>query len=450
MTRRRVAVSDSPIFRLSPSPSRAGFRLLDNTPMFGSNLSRRDFLKVAGVVGGASLLAACGAGGSSSSSVVKMQSNLSDAVPKKALADLVSKYKQATGKTIDVSTVDHNTFQINIANYLNANHPADLLTWFAGERVRFFAGKNLLADVSDAFSSVSGYTPALKTLASLNGKQYIMPITYYWWAVFYVKSTWQKYGYQAPSDWQGFINLAQQMKKDGLTPIAFADADGWPAGGWFDFINMRLNGYDFHIRLMGGQESFQDPKVTKVFETWREILPYCSPNAVALKWQDAVTPLVQGKAGMYMLGAFLVQASPDLHQDDFDFFPFPTIDPSVPMATEAPTDGWMVSARAANPSGAKDFAKWAVLPEQAGPYATEQGGVIPVNANTPASTDPFIAKGAQLLKNSAALSQFFDRDSSPAFSQNALGSIQGFLGNPNDIASVTRQLDNIMKQAANS
>lgn len=441
-------MSDSPLFRLSPSPSRSGFRLADNLPVLNPGMSRRDFLKVAGAVGGASLLAACGAGGSGGSSAVKLQSNLSDAVPKKALADLVSKYQSAKGKNINISTIDHNTFQINLANYLNANNPPDLLTWFAGNRVRFFAGKGLLADVSDSFSSVAGYTPVLKNLASLNGKQYIMPITYYWWAVFYRKDTWQKYGYQAPTDWQGFINLCKQMQSDGLTPIAFADADGWPAGGWFDFINMRINGYDFHIRLMAGQESFLDPRVAKVFDTWREILPYTSKNAVALKWQDAVTPLVQGKAGMYMLGAFLVQATPDLKQDDFDFFPFPTIDPSIPMATEAPTDGWIISSRAANPSGAKDFAAWSVLPENAGPYATQQGGVIPVNAQAPTPTDPFVAKGVQLLKNSAALSQFFDRDSSPAFSQNALGSIQGFLNNPTDVSTVTKQLDDFMKQAA--
>ncbi|MGZ3679668.1 MAG: ABC transporter substrate-binding protein [Ktedonobacterales bacterium] len=443
-------MSDVKAFRPSPSPSRAGFNVTDGKHPFDIVVPRRDFLKIAGVAGGAALLASCGAGGNSGGGSITLQSNLSDAVPKKALADLVTKYTSETKNQVKVSTIDHNTFQINLANYLNANHPPDVLTWFAGNRVRFFAGKGLLADLSDTFNSVSGYTPVLKNLATLNSKQYIMPMTYYWWAVFYRKDTWQKYGYQAPANWDGFIALCKQMQKDGLTPIAFADADGWPAGGWFDFINMRLNGYDFHIRLMAGQESFQDPKVTKVFDTWREILPYTSKNATALKWQDAVTPLVQGKAGMYMLGAFLVQATPDLKQDDFDFFPFPTIDPSVPMATEAPTDGWIVSSRASNIAKAKEFTAYAVAAANAVPYAQETGGVLAVNSEAAVPTDPFVAKGAKLLKDSAALSQFFDRDSSPAFSQNALGSIQGFLNNPSDINSVTKQLDSYMKQAANA
>ena len=78
------------------------------------------------------------------------------------------------------------------------------------------------------------------------------------------------------------------------------------------------------------------------------------------------------------------------------------------------------------------------------------GANFSVNANSPAPTDPFVAKGAKLLNDSAAASQFFDRDSSPAFSQNGLGSIQGFLNNPSDIATVTKALDDAMKSAANA
>jgi multiple sugar transport system substrate-binding protein len=45
-----------------------------------------------------------------------------------------------------------------------------------------------------------------------------------------------------------------QMRKDGLVPIAMADKDGWPAQGTFDIINLRLNGYDFHMELLNGKQ----------------------------------------------------------------------------------------------------------------------------------------------------------------------------------------------------
>ena len=45
------------------------------------------------------------------------------------------------------------------------------------------------------------------------------------------------------------------MQTDGITPIAFGDKDGWPAQGTFDILNLRLNGYDFHVGLMAGKRS---------------------------------------------------------------------------------------------------------------------------------------------------------------------------------------------------
>ena len=44
--------------------------------------------------------------------------------------------------------------------------------------------------------------------------------------------------------------------------------DGWPAMGTFDILNMRMNGYEFHIDLMAGKEKWTDPKVKAVFEKW--------------------------------------------------------------------------------------------------------------------------------------------------------------------------------------
>ena len=56
------------------------------------------------------------------------------------------------------------------------------------------------------------------------------------------------------------------MKTDGLTPLAFGDKDGWPAMGTFDILNMRVNGYQYHIELMKGAQKWTDPKTAAVFD----------------------------------------------------------------------------------------------------------------------------------------------------------------------------------------
>ncbi|HMG30969.1 MAG TPA: ABC transporter substrate-binding protein, partial [Jiangellaceae bacterium] len=232
-----------------------------------AGLSRRGFLKgtlgAGAAVSLSSLLAACGGGddgggdSGSASQEVTFGSNQSDAVPKKAYADMLA----ASGMTVKVNTIDHNTFQENINNYLQGN-PDDVFTWFAGYRMRFFAAQGLVGDLSDVYGGLTGFSEAFKQASTGDdGKQYFVPLTTYPWAIFYRKSVFEEKGYQAPKTLDELTALGDQMKKDGLIPIAFADKDGWPAMGTFDYLTMRINGYDFHVNLMAGKESWTDAKL---------------------------------------------------------------------------------------------------------------------------------------------------------------------------------------------
>ena len=150
------------------------------------------------------------------------------------------------------------------------------------------------------------------------------------------------------------------MKADGLTPIAFADKDGWPAMGTFDIINMRLNGYDFHIRLMAGKAAWDSPQVKNVFNQWRELLPYTSEGALGLTWQEGAQQLLNKEAGMYMLGTFVGQQfTKPADRADLDFFAFPAINPKWGQdSIDAPIDGFLMSKKAKNTAQAKELLKY--------------------------------------------------------------------------------------------
>ena len=143
------------------------------------------------------------------------------------------------------------------------------------------------------------------------------------------------------------------MQKDGITPFAFADKDGWPAMGTFDILNMRINGFDFHMQLMGGEADWDSSEVKQVFDTWRGLLPYHQADPLGRTWQEAATSLGKGECGMYFLGTFVVDGIPD-QEDDLDFFTFPEIDSTIGTdAIEAPIDGFMMAASPKNEAGAK-------------------------------------------------------------------------------------------------
>ncbi len=433
------------------------------TSAAASPMRRRSVLKGAlgtgAALGAPALLAACGggdsasdasatsAGGGAAGGTVTFGSNASDAVPKESLQTVLTAGKTATGVDAKVNTVDHNTFQEQINQYLQGK-PDDVFTWFAGYRMRFFASKGLAGDVSDVWGNLKGFTEGFKAASTGDdGKQYFVPATYYPWAVFYRPSVFKANGYEVPKTLDEFKALAAQMQKDKLVPVAFADKDGWPAMGTFDVLNMRVNGYQFHIDLMAHKVAWNDPKVKKVFETWRDLLPYHQEGALGRTWQEAAKSLQQKQAGMYLLGLFLTQQFPKAELEDVDFFTFPEIDSAVGSdALDAPIDGYMMAANPKNEAGAKKLLGYLGSKEAADVYAKKDPTTL--QANSQADTSGYTAlqkKAAEVVGSAKSIAQFLDRDTSPEFASTVMiPSLQTFLKNPQDIDGL---LNSIEKQA---
>ncbi|MGH3714842.1 MAG: ABC transporter substrate-binding protein [Micromonosporaceae bacterium] len=434
------------------------------SPAFGSivpggvPLSRRSVLRGAAYGAGAlalpSLLAACGGGPGGGGNTVTFGSNYSDAVPKKALAEVLDGYEKKSKKTVKVNTVDHNTFQENINRYLKGS-PDDVFTWFAGFRMQFFAKQGLATDISDVWKDVGGnYSDALKQASTgEDGKQYFVPYYYYPWAVFYRKSLWEQRGYQPAKTLDEFVALSKQMQSDGLSPLAFADKDGWPAMGTFDYLNMRINGYDFHVNLMAGKENWQSAEVKEVFTTWRELLPYHQEGANGRTWQEAAQALQQKKAGMYLLGMFVGQQFQGADNEDLDFFPFPEINPDHGQdAVEAPIDGFMISAKVKNEEGAKELLKYLASAEAQETYLKSDPNNVATNNE--ADTSKYSAlqqKAFELVSGAKHISQFLDRDTRPDFASTVMiPALQEFINKPNEIDSLLKSIESQKKNIFSS
>ena len=291
--------------------------------------SRGTLKRLVAVTGLAAIALTGGAQGALAQGGTTIGSNYSDATPKAAFQKMVDLCTAKEGVTATVNTTSHNPFQDAISSYLQGT-PDDIFTWFAGYRMKFFASQGLSTPIDDVWAKVgSNYSDAFKTASTGDdGHQYFIPIYNYPWVVLYRKSIFEKNGYTVPKTIDEFTTLADKMKADGLIPLAFADKDGWPAMGTFDILNMRINGYQFHVDLMAGKEKWTDPKVTAVFEAWKKLLPYYSDGALGLTWQEGAQQLTTATptAGMYFLGTFAGQQATDpAVAADLDFFPFPTM-----------------------------------------------------------------------------------------------------------------------------
>ncbi|MGH3762990.1 MAG: ABC transporter substrate-binding protein [Actinophytocola sp.] len=414
-------------------------------------IRRRTLLKGmlgAGALAGVPALSGCGdgsggGGGGGDGGLVTFGSNWSDEVPKKGIQAMMDAYGK--GK-VSINTVEHNSFQENINNYLQGG-PDDVFGWFAGNRMQFFAEQGLAGDISDVWSDIGGgFSDAMKQQSTgKDGKQYFVPIYYYPWALFYRKSVWRERGYEQPTTLDQFTRLAGQMRTDGLVPIAFGDSDGWPAMGTFDYLNMRINGYDFHLRLMAGEQAWNSPEVKTVFDTWRGLLPLHQPDALGRTWQEAAQSLLRKESGMYLLGMFVGQQFPEgPERDDLDFFPFPEVDPAIGTdAVEAPIDGVMMAPRPRNETGARDLLRFIGSPEAEDAYLEVDPNNI--GAHDDADTSGYNAlqkKGEELVSQAKSISQFLDRDTRPDFASTVMiPSLQQFIREPNDIDGLTKSIE---------
>jgi len=408
------------------------------------DLSRRDLLKIAGYGSLAAFIAACGGGTTTTTSVtakggtMSLGSYSSDAAPKKGLQDVVDAFTAANGGTkVKINTVDHGTFQNQINSYLQGT-PEDAFTWFSGHRMRFFADKGLAAQVDDVWNDVkSNFTEGFAaSIKGNDGHAYAVPTSYYPWALFYRKDVFAAGNYKIPTTWDALKALCDQMKKDGLTPIAFADKDGWPAMGTFDILNLRLNGYDFHTELCVGKQKWTDPRVANVFKKWSEITPYYSQAFAGLTWQEAAQQLLKKKAGMYLLGLFVseqfIQSGSTAELDQLDFFPFPDMGTQydAEKALDAPIDVYMLAKKSptlnADSGQAKAFLEFMSKGSSQMTFWKSAPGAIPTANDADPSQFPALTKKAvQIVSSAKRITQFFDRDSRPDFS--GPNSMQGFL-----------------------
>ena len=290
-----------------------------------------------------------------------INSDQSDPAPKKAMEEIIAGFEAANPDIkVKWNNFDHEGYKSAIRNFLTAD-PPDVAAWYAGNRMAPFVKAGLFEDVTDLWGT-EGFNDSLKSAAAsmtIDGKKWGVPYTYYQWGIYYRKDIFEKNGIAIPKNWAEFVAAAEKLKAAGVTPIAIGTKALWPTGGWFDYLNLRVNGYEFHMDLTAGKVPYTDPRVKAVFEKWGELVKMGAflENHAALDWQDAMPQMVQGKAAMYLMGNFIVAPLKEagLTDETLGFFAFPEITAGVPRAEDAPTDTFHIPAGAKNKEDARKF-----------------------------------------------------------------------------------------------
>ncbi|MGB1857250.1 MAG: ABC transporter substrate-binding protein [bacterium] len=350
---------------------------------------------------------------------------------------------------VEMTIYDHEAYKTQIRNFLPAE-PPDVVNWFSGNRMKFFVNQGLFEDVSDVWdqNNLHNELAAARSTMTVDGKQWGVPTGYYQWGFYYRKDIFAKYGLGEPRSMADLMNIFETLKKNGVTPIAIGTKYLWTAAGWFDFLNLRINGYDFHMALMDGEVSYEDQRLDRVFDVWGEIAKsgYYIDNHASYSWQEGMAPMINGDAAMYLLGNFII---PDLMRAGLEgkigYFQFPVIDGSVRTYEEAPTDSMHIPARAKNKKDARRFLAFLGRADIQKIIADASGN-LSTNNQSPPPTDEFLKIGFKVLSESAGLAQFYDRDTNPEMAKEGMKGFQEFMVKPDREKQIRQRIERARKR----
>jgi multiple sugar transport system substrate-binding protein len=346
---------------------------------------------------------------------------------------------------LKVTYVGEEAYKVQMSGWL-ATDPPDVLSWHNGERMAYFAKRGLLDDLSADWQK-DGWNQtyaAVKPPSTYAGKQYAAPLGYDSYGFFYRKDLFEKAGITGePKTWDEFLADCKKLKAAGIAPIAVPAKDSWTLAAWFDYLDLRINGYAFHEQLMAGDIAYTDPRVRKVYATWKTLIDdkYFVDNALSYD-VDSVSPLlVNGQAAMMLMGTFFSAGLPEATRDKMGYFRFPVIDSAVPMAEDGPVNILMIPAKATNKKDAHRLLAFMAQPQINGELA-KGWGQLPSNNQAPEPQDPISKIGFQILSSTpGGVAQFYDRDMTKEMADEGMKGMQQFYSDPSQIDAILNHLE---------
>ena len=381
---------------------------------------------------------------------LKIFLDTSNPAPRAAMEGMISRFEEKhPDLNVETTVIDREAYKTQIRNFLTADAP-DVATWYAANRMRPYVEAGLFEDVSDLWAEpeIAENLTSTKGAMTIDGKQWGVPYTYYQWGVYYREDIFKELGLTEPTTWDEEKANCAKIVESGRACYTIGTKFLWTAGGWFDYMNMRTNGFDFHMQLLQGDASWESDEVKATFNNWKELIDMGGfiENHQTYSWQEALPFMVNGEAAAYLMGNFAVAPLREagLTDDQLGFYQFPAINPDVELAEDAPTDTFHIPSAAKNKDAARAFLRhMASAEEQTIINGGEGLGQLPVNAKASVDDDKFLNKGFEMLSSNSpgGVAQFFDRDAPAEMAKVAMEGFQEFMVKPDQLDKVLAKLE---------
>lgn len=201
-----------------------------------------------------------------------------------------------------------------------------------------------LEDLGIDRASIEGnYAPGILDVGVVDDELYGMMVKLNSKAtIFYSPERFTEMGVEPAEDWDGLLQLTDDIAATGATPWALGAGDSWTLTDWFEIVYLKMNGPEAYDTLFSPEGDWTDPTVQAAIDKMLEVLTAENveggiDGATATLFVDAVAKVfsTSPSAELYYGGGFVggiatgADVNPDLAGQEgtaIDWFPFPTID----------------------------------------------------------------------------------------------------------------------------
>lgn len=246
----------------------------------------------------------------------------------KAIKSDIKTFEKKSGVRVNVKAMPSDTIRTVLQTQLRSGAGPDVFQYDTGPGFGgVLARAGLLYDLTGQYAK-SKYTiwPWARQSATYDGKTYGLPDQAEEVGLFYNADLLKEHGLAVPNSLTDFESVAASLKKDGVTPIALNDQEGWQGYILFSMALSSRIGAKAEKGLVAGKGSWDNPDVAAAMRIWKTYVDKgwtpSAPTAVNEPNGDAL--FYSGKAAFAATGTWLIQTIEQSTHFKVGFMPFPS------------------------------------------------------------------------------------------------------------------------------
>lgn len=247
--------------------------------------------------------------------------------------------------TINITVQENEAFKAALQTNLQAGDVPDIFQSWGGGGLREQVNAGLVQDISALSADwIDVINPGALSMMQIDGGTYGVPFDLGIVGFWYNKTLFAQAAVDVPTTWEELLADVQTFKDAGITPIAVAGGDKWPAMFWYAYLALRIGGADV-MQSAAVNQNFNDPAFLEAGEELARLIaldPF-QPGFLAAGWDGPdgqAATIANGGAAFHLMGHWSpgTQAAngPDLAATgELGWFPFPAVEGGAGAATDA-------------------------------------------------------------------------------------------------------------------